>query len=114
MAVVALAVTDIAMVGTTSAYTGSLTATTNTYTFVNDGRILVHFKKSGAGACTVTVSTYALNRGLALAAFTITVPATTGDVMWAKIAPTIFNDATGLVNLVFSETTGLTVGVFRV
>jgi hypothetical protein len=111
---VVLAVQDVSDAGITPSYTGSLTATTNTYQFVNDGRCLVHLKKSGAGACTVTISTFALNRGHALAAITLTVPATTGDIMWSKIAPSIFNDANGLVNMVFSETTGLTVAVVRI
>jgi hypothetical protein len=96
---VVLAVQDVSDAGITPSYTVSLTATTNTYQFVND---------------TVTISTFALNRGHALAAITLTVPATTGDIMWSKIAPSIFNDANGLVNMVFSETTGLTVAVVRI
>lgn len=97
--------------GLTTSANSSLTATTNTYTFINDGRTIVRCNKTGAGACTVTATTPATVRGVAIADPTYTVPATTGNVYLGPFSPDIFNDANGLVSLVFSETTGLTVEV---
>lgn len=89
-----------------------LTATTNTYTFQNDGKTLVRCAKTGAGACTVTATTVATARGgIAIADPTYTVPASTGNVTLGPFAPDLFNDASGLCSLVFSETTGLSVEV---
>lgn len=113
MAVIPLTSQDLLAGGTTTAYTGSL-STSNTYTFVNDGKVFLHFKKSGAGSCTVTIVTPGTVSGLAIADQTITVPASTGDVMVGKLTVDLFNDpATGLVTFSLSEITGLTVGVFH-
>lgn len=113
MAVIALTSTDLQAGGTTTVYTGSL-STSNTYTFANDGKVFLHFKKTGAGACTVTIVTPGTVSGLAVADQTITVPATTGDVMVGKLSSDLFTDpATGLATMSFSEITGLSVGVFH-
>lgn len=96
----------------TTSYNGSLSIS-DTYLFPNDGRTFLHAKKSGAGACTVTASTPANARGLAIADPTYTVPASTGDVIIGPFAPDLFNDANGKVSVTLSEITGLSVGVFR-
>lgn len=114
MAIIALnAAQEITDAGITPAYQGGLT-TTDTYTFPNDGRVFLHFKKTGAGAATVTVVTPATNRGKAVADTAISVPATTGDVMAGPFPTDLYNSTTtGLVTLSASDIAGLTVAVLR-
>jgi hypothetical protein len=113
MAVIPLTAQNLAAGGLTTAYTGSL-STSNTYTFVCDGQTFLHFKKSGAGSCTVTIITPGTVGGLAIADQTVTVPASTGDVMVGRLSSDLFADpATGLATFSCSEITGLSVGVFH-
>lgn len=114
MAVIPLTPTElVAATATTTAYTGSL-STSNTYTVPNDGRVLLHFKKSGAGACTVTLVTPITTDGLAVADATFSVPASTGDVMIRGLRAETYTDpSTGLLTFSLSEITGLSVGVFH-
>jgi len=110
MADVRLSPQTLADTGITPSYTGSL-LTTNTYKIRNDGRTFVHFKKSGASDCVVTIQTPKTVGGLAVAEQTVTVVATTGDKMIGPFQPSIYNDGAGDVNITLSEVTGLTVGV---
>lgn len=113
MAVISLTPQDLSAAGVTTSYTGSL-STSNTYTVVCDGKTILHFKKSGAGACTVTIITPGTVGGLAIADQTITVPATTGDVIVGRLTVDLFADpATGLLTFSMSDITGMTVGVFH-
>jgi hypothetical protein len=114
MADVAVAIQQIdAEDGTTPTYTGSL-STSNTYKVPHDDRTFVHFKKSGAGACTVTIQTPATLRGRAVAEATYTVPATTGDVMIGPFPADVFRQSDGTVNITLSEVTGLTMAALRI
>lgn len=115
MAVIDLAYQDLnRTTGIDLTDTGSLSVA-NQYFVLNDGNVFLHFKKSGAGACTVTVVTPAtVSGGLAVADPTYTVPATTGDVMVGPFPPETFNDpTTGKLQFTLSEITGLTVAVAR-
>jgi hypothetical protein len=87
----------------------------DTFTFSNDGNVFLHFEKTGAGACTVTVITPGtVAGGIAVADPTYTVPATTGDVMVGPFPPDVFNDpATGLVSFTMSDVVGMSVAAFR-
>ena len=96
--------------GITPTYTGSL-LTANTYQIRNNGNVLLHFKKSGAGDCTVTIQTPKTIGGLAVSEQTVTVPATTGDKMIGPFPPNIYNDGNHDLNVTLSEITGLTVAV---
>ena len=100
--------------GLTATYTGGLSVA-NTYLVNNDGRVVLHFKKTGAGACTVTVTTPGTVDGLAVADLTASVPATTGDIFLGPF-PTDQYNAAGEQDIRFtlSEITGLTVAVLRV
>lgn len=98
--------------GVTPTYTGSL-LTTNTYLVRNNGRILLHFLKTGAGDCVVTIDTPGQVGGLDIEQQTITVPATTGDKMISQLTPNIYNDSSGDINITLSEITGLTVAVLQ-
>ena len=88
--------------------TGSL-STSNNYFFRNTGREFLHFKKSGAGICTVTIVTPKTVGGLGVADLTVSVPATTGDIMVGPFPPDMFNNASGDCEFTLSEVTGLTV-----
>ncbi len=113
MSIVPISPQDIASGGVAPSYTGSLVANTNTYTASNDGRVFLHFKKTGAGICTVTVVTPATYKGAAVADQTFTVPASTGDVMYPLQPKSLFTDGNGDVSFTCSEVTGLTVAVLR-
>jgi len=113
MANVDLTVQKMIHAGVTPSYTGSL-STGNTYKLRNNGRRFVHFKKSGAGACTVTIETPGSVGGLAIADQTVNVPATTGDVMIGPFPRNLYNDSSGDVNITLSEITGLTIAALEV
>lgn len=83
------------------------------YVFRNDGRTWLEVKKTGAGDCTVTVTTPSTQGGLAVADKTDTVAATTGNRRIGPFEPTLFNDSADDVTVQFSEVTGLTVAVLR-
>jgi hypothetical protein len=98
--------------GHTPTYQGSLSIS-DTYKIPHDDRTFLHFKKTGAGACTVTVQTPVTVRGKAVAEATFNVPATTGDVMVGPFPADLYRQGDGKINVTLSEVTGLTVGVFR-
>lgn len=110
MADVRLAVQKVVPASVTPTYTGSLSAS-NTYQVRNSGKVMLHFKKSGAGDCTVTVTTPATVGGLAVAEQMFTVVASTGDKMAGPFPPSIYNDSLQDLNITLSEITGLTVAV---
>lgn len=115
MAVIPLTATQVLPggVNTAALYTGSL-STSNTYTVACDAKTFLHFRKTGAGACVVTIVTPISIDGLAVTDRTVTVPATTGDVMIGRLTPDVYADPlTGLMTFSCSEITGLSVGVFR-
>jgi len=105
MSVVNLAVEPLSPAGLDPTRTGSL-STDNQYYFPNNGMTLLHFQKSGATNCTVTI--HGLDAGDDIE---VVVPATTGDVMIGPIPPTKYNDGDGKVESTLSNITGLTVAV---
>lgn len=92
----------------TATQNSSLVATTNTYTFVNDGKTLLICEK-GANACTATVTTPGTQRGIAIADPAFTIAASVKYQILGPFPVDTFNDANGLCSVVFSETTGLIV-----
>lgn len=112
MATVVLA-PDIAVeAGVAAIYTGGLSLA-NTYKVRNNGKTILHFKKSGAGICAVTVASPLLVRGHAVSADVFNVPATTGDVFAGPFAADLYNDVNGDLSFTLSEITGLTVAVIQ-
>ena len=107
MANVTLTPQQISRTGVDLTDTGSL-STSNNYFFRNTGREFLHFKKTGAGACVVTIVTPKTVAGLAVADPTVSVPATTGDLMVGPFPPDTFNNPSGDVEFTLSEITGLT------
>lgn len=98
---------------TVPTYTGSLSVS-NSYTVNNDGKTILHFKKSGAGIATITVSTPGTVDGVAIADPTFAVPATTGDVMVGPFRPSTYNDGDSNLTFTPSDVAGLTVAVIRI
>lgn len=99
--------------GLTATYTSTGLLTADLYKIRNDGKVFMHFKKTGAGACTVTITTPGTSQGLAIADQTVTVPATTGDVFVGPLSPSLFNDASSDVAFTISDTVGLSFAVIR-
>jgi hypothetical protein len=112
MADVAINPQDITRASITPSYTGSLSVS-DTYTVTNNGRVFLHFKKTGAGNCTVTITTPETVDGLAVADRTITVEATTGDRM-VGLFPGLHYNTSGSIRFTCSDITGLSVAAFRV
>lgn len=110
---VRLSVEQMVKGGLTAAYTSTGLLTTNTYKVRNDGKVFLHFKKTGAGACTVTITTPNTSQGLAISDQTVTVDATTGDEMVGPLPPSLFNDASSDVSFTISDTVGLSIAVVR-
>ncbi len=94
--------------GLTTAYTAGIIVGTTDFVMKNDGRTFLHVKKGGAGACSMIVKTPGQVAGLDIAELTVSIPATTGDVMLGPFPPTVFNDGNGDMRFNFSEVTGLT------
>jgi hypothetical protein len=86
----------------------------NTYKVRNNGKTFLHFRKSGANACTVTLVGQGTLRGKALAALTVNVPANTGDVMIGPFPADVYNDTNHDVSFTLSEVTGLDVAVVAI
>ncbi len=84
-----------------------------TYLIPNNGRVFLHVKKTGINNCTVTVATPNTEDGNAVADYTATVVATTGDKMIGPFPPPTYNDVNGRIAVAFSEVTGLTFAVIR-
>lgn len=85
--------------------------TTDTFLVRNSGLVLLHFLKTGANPCTVTVIPQRTFKGKTQPNTTFVVPATTGT-MWAGIfAPDLYNDVNGDLYFTLSEITGLTVAI---
>lgn len=99
--------------GLAATYTASGLLAANTYKFRNDGNVFLHFKKTGAGACTVTITTPGTVQGLAITDQTVTVPATTGDQFVGPLPASLFNDAASDVSFTISDTVGLSIAVIR-
>lgn len=85
----------------------------NTYKFRNNGRTILHFKKTGLNACTASVNVQAAPRGHTIAAQTINVPATVGDVFIGPFPSDLYDDVNHDVSFTVSEVTGLTVEVLQ-
>jgi hypothetical protein len=110
-AVIALNVPQVLSdAGIVAAYQAGLTAV-DSYTFPNDGRTWLHVKK-GANGMNVTLTPRATVRGKPLQNIVVAVGANTEQFI-GPFAPDLYNDASGLVTVAFSEVTGLTAAVLR-
>ena len=109
-----LAYSQVVNTGLSTSYNTNNILTTTTYNVANDGRVFLHFKKSGAGTATVSIVTAATVQGLAVADLSISIPASTGDKIIGPFAPSLFNDSNGNVGFTVSgDTTSLSMAAFR-
>ncbi len=86
----------------------------NTYLIRNPGNVILHFKKSGAGNCDVTIITPNAVDGLAVADRTVQIPASTGDRFIGPFPPSIYNNVNGDIEISLSEVTGLTGAILQI
>lgn len=87
----------------------------NTYLVRNPGNVILHFKKSGAGDCDVTITTPGnVDGDLAIPQRVVTVPATTGDVFIGPFPPSIYNDSNGDIEFGLEDVTGLTGAILQI
>jgi hypothetical protein len=96
--------------GWAATYNAGLT-TTDTFLVRNSGLVLLHVKKSGANACTVSITPQKPYRGKTIPAQTVSIPATNGDKFIGILPPDLYNDVNGDAYITFSEVTGLTMAV---
>ena len=89
-------------------------ATADNYICRNNGRVILHFIKAGANAATITIVTPFTKGGLALAEQTFTVDASGGVEFAGPFPPSIFNDASGDMDISTSEETGITVQALQI
>lgn len=111
MAIIPLVPNVVAEAGVVAAY---ITPTiTDTYTIRNNGKTVLHVKKSGANACNVTVTPAKTVAGHTLSTLVVAIPATTGDKFIGPFNTDIYDDPNHDVSVTFSENTGLTAAVVQ-
>jgi len=98
----------IVELGLTTAYTSGIIVGTTDFVMKNDGRTMLHVKKSGAGVCSMIIKTVQKVRSFDVAENTISIPASTGDVLIGPFPGPTYNDGNGDMRFNFSEVTGLT------
>jgi hypothetical protein len=113
MADVRLDVEKVVPAGLVATYNGSLSIS-DEYLVKNSGRTFLHFKKSGAGDCDVTIQTPVTVDGLTVEEQVVTIPATTGDKFLGPFPTRIYNDSSGDLRFTCDDITGLTVAVLRI
>ena len=87
-------------------------ATGNVYQVrIPPGGVMLNFRKTGAGAATVTLTTPQTVQGLAVADRALTVDATTGDEILLIKNKVLYGNSDGDVEFATSEGTGLTCAV---
>jgi hypothetical protein len=109
---VPLSVEQVVRTGLAATYNGTL-ATTNTYQVANNGRMLLHFKKSEAVDCDITFTVPGTYYGMTFADHVVTLPASTGDLFIGPFPPQVFSDAAGNVEFTLSDVDGVTVAVLH-
>ena len=101
MGVVAITPQEVLETGIVPAYGAISPAATSTYTVVNDGNVLLHFKNSGTIAA-VSIVTPNLVDGLAIADQAVSVAATTGDTICGPFPKSVYNDTNNLVSFSYT------------
>jgi hypothetical protein len=94
--------------GLTLTYTAGIVVGTTDFVMKNDGNTRLRVYKTGAGVCSMIIKTPQKIRGtLDVSENTVSVPATTGDLLIGPFPITQYNDANGDMRFNFSEVTGL-------
>ena len=110
MARTELTVQNIVRAGVSASYTAAIA---DNHKFTNNGRMFAHVKNGSGGAIVVTIQTPGTVDGLAIADRTVSIPATTGDVMIGPFPPGQYNQSDGMVYIDYASTTSMTIGVFQ-
>lgn len=100
--------------GIATSLTGSLTTSQDNYTFANDGRMIIHYKRTAAGSTTITITTPITVNGMPVTDETVVVSGTTGEAFAGPFAPTLYNDGNGKVSFTVNEETGLSFEVLKI
>ena len=109
---VALVTLVITRAGVT-ATTGMVAATaTHGNKFLNSGKECLHVKNASASPITVTIATPGQVDGMDIGDLTVSVAATTGDVIIGPFTRT-FEAQENWIHAVFSDVTTVTVGAIR-
>ncbi len=84
-------------------------------TFVPDDRTFLYVKNSNAATRTITITTPATSRTLAIADPTNTIGATTGELLFGPFPADLYADpTTGFATVTPSATAGVTYAVIRI
>lgn len=111
MAIIALAPNVVVEAGVAAAYITP--TTTDTYTIRNNGKTMLHVKKSGANPCNVTITPAKTPGGHTLSALVVAIPANIGDKFIGPFNSDLYDDQNHDVSVTFSENTGLSVAVVQ-
>jgi hypothetical protein len=104
----------VAAPGSVDGSTPQAMAAADNYIVRNNGRVLLHFIKTGANPATITIVTPKTHGGLALAEQTFVVDATTGVEFAGPFPPEIYNDTSGDMDISTSEETAITVQALQI
>ncbi|MCA0354714.1 MAG: hypothetical protein LCH85_22195 [Chloroflexi bacterium] len=91
---------------------GTTTNNTDTYYIPNDGHVILQAKNAGGSPVTITVESTAVVDVLAVADYTISIPATTGDKVFGPFIPAVYNDSQGRLKV--TTTAAVSLFAFRV
>lgn len=111
MAQTALTVQEIGHGGAAETFVAAAAAATGNK-FPADGKTWLHVKNTGTQKI-LTISTPGTVDGLAVAERTITIPATTGDIMVPPMPPSQYAQADGQVYIDLDLATAVTYCAFR-
>lgn len=89
------------------------TAAAASQEFANDGRTFVHVKNTDSSSHTITFVTTRTVEGLAVADNTVTISANTGEQMIGPFPTGTYNASDGNIDITWSDTTGMSIGVFK-
>jgi len=109
MGLTSLSVTQAVSTGATPSFTA---ANSDGHYFENDGKVFVVIRNTGVET-TVTLQTPGTIGGAAVTEQTVTVLATTGESWIGPFKPSVYNQYNGVVNITFSQVTGLTACAYR-
>ena len=107
MADVSVAANEIVPTGSDPTALGSLSVS-DTYQFINNGRLFIHVDNAGGSSCNVTITTFAKRHGLALADRVVAV-ANGVEKYIGPFDPEIYNNADGEIEVTLSFITSVTI-----
>jgi hypothetical protein len=114
MATIVDPVVKVNSTGHTPTYV-AVASNADTHQVQNNGRMFLHFKKTGAGNAIVTVQTPRTIDGNAIAEKTLTVVATTGDEMIGTFNPSVYNQlGQHYLQWTVDDVVGLTVAALQI